>query len=111
MTVALLILTVGFSFTASANPAEEPTLGERAALIAESVAELRGIDSASAIIIDKTVIVGITTTHGARGKELSLLKKEVEADVLETDAAVRRVAVTSAPDLVLRIKNMQEKYY
>ena len=97
------------SITPAVNPAANNLTGEeRSAIIADAVAEMEPIISASAVITGNTVIVGIQTDMEYNDSELIDIKRLVEERVKATDKGIDHVSVTASADLLERIKRMPD---
>ncbi len=78
----------------------------RARRIADKVADLKEIDSATCIISGNTAIIGVQFGEQYKGKMTDEIKKKIDQVVKKTDARINRVAVTADPDLVSRINDI-----
>lgn len=78
----------------------------RARRIADKVADLNEIESATCVISGNTAMIGVQFSKQYKGQMTDALKGKIDRLVKETDARINRVAVTADPDLVSRIRDM-----
>jgi len=79
---------------------------DRARRIADKVADLKEIRSATCIISGTTAIIGVQFDQQYKGKITDEIKKKIDQVVKKTDTRINRVAVTADPDLVSRIQDI-----
>lgn len=78
----------------------------RARRIADNVADLKEIESATCVISGNTAIIGVQFSEQYKGKMTDEIKKKIDQVVKKTDTRISRVAVTADPDLVSRIRDI-----
>ncbi|MDN5277383.1 MAG: hypothetical protein PWR01_1348 [Clostridiales bacterium] len=78
----------------------------RARRIADNVADLKEIESATCVISGNTAIIGVQFSKQYKGKMTDEIKKKIDQVVKKTDTRINRVAVTADPDLVSRIRDI-----
>jgi len=84
----------------------ENDLAERADRIADNVAEMPEIKSATVVISNRTALVGVDMTKDTKGEIASDLKNRIENEVERTDRNIDRVVVTADADTFTRLRNM-----
>ncbi len=78
----------------------------RANNIAQRVANLKEVNSASVLISGNNCIVGVDIKGNIEGQMTRDLKQKIEKTVKNTDNSIKNVSVTADPDLFTRITNM-----
>ncbi|MGF7056968.1 YhcN/YlaJ family sporulation lipoprotein [Brassicibacter mesophilus] len=81
-------------------------LSDRADKIANNVANLKEVNSATVVISGNTAIVGVDIKNQVEGNLTTDLKKKVEKTVRNTDKSITNVTVTADADLFKRIQNI-----
>jgi len=79
---------------------------DRARRIADKVADLKEIKSATCVISGNTAIIGVQFDKQYKGKMTDEIKKKIDQVVKKADTRINRVAVTADPDLVSRIEDI-----
>ena len=79
---------------------------ERARPIADKVANMKEIESATCVITGNTAMIGVQFSDQYKGKMTDAIKKKIDQAVKETDTRIDRVAVTADPDVVSRIRDI-----
>jgi len=79
---------------------------DRARRIADNVADLNEIQSATCVISGNTAIIGVQFSEQYKGKMTDEIKKKIDQVVKRTDTRINRVAVTADPDMVSRIQDI-----
>ncbi|SFP81947.1 YhcN/YlaJ family sporulation lipoprotein [Caldicoprobacter faecalis] len=79
---------------------------DRARRIADNVADLKEIQSATCVISGNTAIIGVQFSEQYKGKMTDEIKKKIDQVVKRTDTRINRVAVTADPDMVSRIQDI-----
>lgn len=80
----------------------------RARRIADKVANLKEVESATCVISGSTAIIGVQFDDQYKGEMTDEIKKKIDQLVKRTDTRINRVAVTADPDLVSRIEDIFE---
>lgn len=83
-------------------------LTARAERIADAVANMEEVRSATVVITDTTALVGVTLARNTNDVATDL-KRRIEDVVTQTDREIDRVAVTADPDLITRIRNVADE--
>ncbi|MCF6460062.1 YhcN/YlaJ family sporulation lipoprotein [Clostridium sp. Cult3] len=81
-------------------------MATRANGIAQRVANLNEVNSASVLISGNSCIVGVDMKNNIQGKMTTDLKQKIERTVRNTDSSIKNVSITADPDLYTRISNM-----
>lgn len=79
---------------------------DRAAKIANKVADLNEVESATCVITGNTAMIGVQFSDQYKGKMTDAIKKKIDQVVKKTDPRIDRVAVTADPDVVNRIRDI-----
>lgn len=74
--------------------------------IQKQVEKIKQVRSASVIVIDNSVIIGVNTAQGPETQITLELKREIERRVIKTYRSINDIAVTADPDLVERIERI-----
>ncbi len=83
---------------------ESDIILERSEIISDSVVELFGIDDATAIIFNDSVLIGVKTAYN---QELSNdIKELIESTVLNIDSEISEVLITSKDKIFNEIDNL-----
>jgi YhcN/YlaJ family sporulation lipoprotein len=78
----------------------------RARRIADNVAKLKEVESATCVISDNTAVVGVQFSKQYKGKMTNEIKNKIDKNVKATDVRIKRVAVTADPDLITRLQDI-----
>ena len=79
---------------------------ERARRIANKVADIDDIESAACVITGNTAMIGVQFNEQYKGKMTDAIKKKIDQVVKQADTRIDRVAVTTDPDVVSRIRDI-----
>jgi len=77
--------------------------------IEREIERIKQVRSASVIIIDNSVIVGVKIPQGLETKMTFELKREIEKKVREIQSSINNVTVTADPELIERIKEISDQ--
>ncbi len=79
---------------------------EDAKKIADTVADLEEVDSATCVITDDTAMVGVQFSKQYEGELTDEIKNKIEDVAKDTDKDITKVVVTADPDLYKRIETI-----
>jgi len=81
---------------------------QRARTIADRVAGLAEVERATCIINRETAMIGVQFRNQYKGRLTDRIKRRIEDTAMAADPRIRRVVVTSDPDIVARIRDVFE---
>ena len=79
---------------------------ERARRIADRVADLKEAETATCIIDRNTAMIGVQFKDQYKGRMTDVVKRRIEDTAMAADRRIRRVMVTSDPDMIARIEDI-----
>ncbi len=71
--------------------------------VADSVARLKSVDTATVLVTDKTAYVAVKFDKDYRGGVTNRMKEQVTRRVKQTDPSIDRVYVSANPDFISRM--------
>jgi YhcN/YlaJ family sporulation lipoprotein len=93
-------------FPSPAAPGAGENTASRANKIANEVAKMKEVDTATVVITGNTAMVGVQFDKQYKGKMTTKLKEMIDNRVKKVDNDIDNVAVTAEPDLFSRIKTL-----
>jgi len=93
-------------FPSPTAPGIGGNLSSRAEKIANEVAKMKEVDTATVVITGNTAMVGVQFDKQYKGEMTTKLKEMIDNRVKKVDKDIDNVAVTAEPDLFSRIKTL-----
>jgi len=85
---------------------DEDTRSEEAKKIADKVADLEEIESATCVITGDTAMVGVQFSEQYKGELTDEIKKKIEDVAEKSEEKITKVVVTADPDLYKRLEDI-----
>jgi YhcN/YlaJ family sporulation lipoprotein len=78
----------------------------RAKIIAQDIANLTDVESATVVITGNTALVGLNLPENVSDEQVDRIKRLAEKKCLATDSALKNASITASPEMVERIRNI-----
>jgi len=79
---------------------------ERVDFLESEIAKMYGVTDASVVILENAAIISVDFDEDIREQDIARLKKSIEHRVKEKDSDIKYVSVTSAPELMEKLKDL-----
>lgn len=94
------------NITNTTNNVASDDLSQRATKIAKALNKIDGVEKATVVITGEVALIGLNIANDISDEQITKIKKEAEQQTLNTDTAIKNVAITAAPEIVDRIVNV-----